>query len=60
VPPPARAILDFFISFLTPMGYPYIDEKDPLPTWKATVGFTRDLQRQIRKKLGRRKSDARA
>jgi len=60
VPPPTRALLDFFISFLTPMGYPYIDEKDLLPAWRATVGFARDLLRQMRKKLLRRKSNARA
>jgi len=36
MPSPARAILDFCLSFLTPMKYDYFDWKDPLPAWTAT------------------------
>jgi predicted ATP-grasp superfamily ATP-dependent carboligase len=46
VPSPARAILDFCLSFFIPMRYDYVDWRDPLPAWKATKGFlTRYLQR---------------
>jgi predicted ATP-grasp superfamily ATP-dependent carboligase len=41
VPPPARTILDFCLSFLMPMRYVYIDRKDPLPALIATANFTR-------------------
>ncbi len=39
VPSPARAILDFCLSFFIPMRYDYVDWRDPLPAWKATKGF---------------------
>src|SRR6266566_834130 len=46
VPSPARAMLDFCLSFLVPMKYDYVDWRDPLPAWKATKGFlTHHLQR---------------
>lgn len=55
VPPPARAILDFGVSFFKPMRYYYVDWRDPLPAWKATTTFARDFPRlvgkHIRKKL---------
>ncbi len=41
VTPSARAILDFCTSFFVPMGYDYLDWKDPLPAWAATVDFVR-------------------
>src|SRR6266496_5646273 len=31
VTPPARALLDFGLSFLKPMAYDYLNRKDPLP-----------------------------
>lgn len=41
VTPPARAILDFCTSFFVPMRYDYLDSKDLLPAWAATVDFVR-------------------
>jgi len=41
VTPPARALLDFGLSFLKPMAYDYLNWKDPLPAVKATTDFTR-------------------
>jgi len=40
VTPPAQAILGFCLSFLMPMGYDYVDWKDPVPALKATTDFT--------------------
>jgi len=40
---PARAILDFCTSFFIPALYDYLDWEDPLPAWRATIGFPRDL-----------------
>ena len=42
VPSPARAISDFWLSFLMPMNYDYIDWNDPAPAVKETLDFTRD------------------
>src|SRR5258708_6406544 len=53
VPSPARAILDFCLSFFIPMRYDYVDWRDPLPAWKATKGF---LTRYLRRLPGRRLS----
>jgi predicted ATP-grasp superfamily ATP-dependent carboligase len=39
VTPPHQAIADFFLSFARPMGYDYIDWKDPLPVCTAMAGF---------------------
>ena len=52
---PARAILDFCASFCKPMGYDYVDWKDPLPAWTATVGFARYLSRRVGKSFSRMK-----
>jgi predicted ATP-grasp superfamily ATP-dependent carboligase len=41
VTPPARALLDFGLSFLRPMSYDYLDWADPLPAVRAVAGFTR-------------------
>ena len=52
VTPPIRALLGFGFSFLRPMGYDYVDWKDPVPAVKATTDFTRNAVRQvIRRKL---------
>jgi predicted ATP-grasp superfamily ATP-dependent carboligase len=56
VTPPARAILDFCLSFFTPMGYDCVDWRDPLPVWTAIVGFVRDIFQWIRKSLCRKAS----
>jgi hypothetical protein len=42
VPPLAKTILDFCVSFFMPMSYVYVDWKDPLPALVATANFTRD------------------
>ena len=55
VAPPAKAILDFCASFCKPMGYDYVDWKDPLPAWTATVGFARYLSRRVGKSFSRMK-----
>lgn len=41
VPTPARAILDFWLSFFIPMQYDYVDWRDPVPALKASLDFTR-------------------
>ncbi len=56
VTPPARAILDFFLSFFLPMRYDYLDWSDPLPVWTAIKGFVRSMFRQIGRNLSIRKA----
>ena len=56
VPPPARAMLDFFLSFFMPMRYDYLDWKDLRPAWTAAIGFARHLLEWGRNRLLRRKS----
>jgi predicted ATP-grasp superfamily ATP-dependent carboligase len=52
---PAKALLDFWISFCIPMGYDYLDWKDPLPAWKASVDFASYLSlRAVKNLLGKR------
>jgi len=55
VSPPTRTILDFCASFFMPMRYVYVDWKDPLPAWRATIGFARYLLRLGGRSLLRRK-----
>src|SRR5439155_8232050 len=50
VTPPVQAVLGFGLSFLWPMGYDYVDWKDPLPALKATADFTRDSLRTVIKR----------
>lgn len=40
VTPPLQAIRDFWLSFLIPMGYDYVDWYDLVPAIKATTDFT--------------------
>lgn len=47
VTPPARAMLDFLLTFFKPMGYDYWDWRDPLPAWTATIGFGNYLIRRL-------------
>src|SRR6266566_321002 len=54
VQPPAQAILDFFLTFLKPMGYDYMDWKDPRPTWTATTGFASYIVRRLGRSLSKR------
>ena len=54
VTPPVQAVLGFSLSFFRPMGYDYVDWKDPLPAVNATADFTREAVRSvIRKTLSR-------
>jgi predicted ATP-grasp superfamily ATP-dependent carboligase len=61
VSPPMKAILDFFASFFVPMGYDYLDWKDPMPACIATRDFTglwvggalRKRLSGLKKRLGR-------
>lgn len=56
VPSPARAILDFCLTFFVPMKYDYVDWRDPLPAWKATKGFlAHQWSHLLRRRLSRRK-----
>jgi predicted ATP-grasp superfamily ATP-dependent carboligase len=41
VTPPAQALMSFCLSFFVPMGYDYLDWKDPIPALQATTSFTR-------------------
>jgi len=54
VTPPAQAITDFFLSFCKPMGYDYVDWRDPLPACTATIDFVRYLLRRLRGGSSRR------
>ncbi len=56
VRPPVQAILDFCASFFIPMRYDYLDLKDPLPAWAATIGFSRFLLQWGGKNLSKRKA----
>jgi predicted ATP-grasp superfamily ATP-dependent carboligase len=51
---PGRAVIDFCLSFMQPMGYDYIDWDDPLPALYATADFTvRWVGGAIQKRLAR-------
>lgn len=55
VTPPAQSIVSFFLSFLFPMGYDYLDWKDPIPALQATTSFTRSwVGGAIKKRLFRK------
>ena len=56
VTPPSRAILGFLGSFFLPMGYDYVDWRDPLPAFSATVDFGHLVLGKLSKVLSRRKS----
>jgi len=51
VAPPARAVLDFGLSFFQPMGYDCADWNDLLPTVKAAANFTRHSVTALKGKL---------
>jgi len=53
VPSPARAILDFCLSFFIPMKYDYVDWRDLRPAWTATKGL---LTHYLQRLPGRRRS----
>lgn len=53
VPSPARAVLDFWLSFFVPMRYDYVDWRDLRPAWKATKGF---FAHHLQRLLGRHHS----
>src|SRR6266540_59358 len=56
VTPPARALLDFGLSFLKPMAYDYLHWQDPLPAVKATAGFTRGALSRLVSRVGKNSS----
>ena len=56
VSPPAWAIFDFFFSFFIPTEYDYLDWKDPLPAWAATIDFARYVVQWLQKNSSRRLS----
>jgi predicted ATP-grasp superfamily ATP-dependent carboligase len=56
VTPPAKAILDFCLSFFTPMAYDYIDWRDPLPAWRAATRFAGYLSRRVGRGFGKHPS----
>jgi predicted ATP-grasp superfamily ATP-dependent carboligase len=58
VRPPIQAILDFCTSFFVPMRYDYLDLKDPLPAWTATIGFPHFLLQLGGKSLSKRKAQS--
>jgi predicted ATP-grasp superfamily ATP-dependent carboligase len=49
VTPPAQAILEFCASSFVPIWYDYLDWRDLLPAWKATLGFPQHMLRQTRR-----------
>ncbi len=54
VTPPAQALMSFCLSFFAPMGYDYLDWKDPVPALQATTSFTRSwVGGAIKKRLFR-------
>jgi predicted ATP-grasp superfamily ATP-dependent carboligase len=55
VTPPIRAVFDFCASFFIPMRYDYLDWKDPLPAWIATVDFARRVAQWVGRVLSNRK-----
>ena len=58
VTPPVQAVLGFGLSFFRPMGYDYVDWKDPLPAVKAATDFTRNSVRTaVRRTLSRLKKN---
>src|SRR2546426_1628779 len=47
VTPPMQTLLNFCSSFFRPMGYDYVDWRDPRPAVKATVDFVRQSVRAV-------------
>jgi predicted ATP-grasp superfamily ATP-dependent carboligase len=56
VTPPAQAVLGFIGSFFLPMGYDYVNLKDPFPAFAATADFCNYVLRKFTKGLLGRKS----
>ncbi|GAC1388684.1 MAG: hypothetical protein NVSMB49_01590 [Ktedonobacteraceae bacterium] len=55
VTPPVQSLVGFCLSFFVPMGYDYLDWKDPVPALQATTSFTRSwVGGAIKKRLLRR------
>jgi len=51
IPPPARVIGGFALSFFRPMRYDYFAWQDPRPALRATTQHTRDLLRRLRSRM---------
>lgn len=56
VMPPAEALFGFLGAFFLPMGYDYVDWRDPLPAFTATADFGNLVLRKLGKGFSRRKS----
>jgi predicted ATP-grasp superfamily ATP-dependent carboligase len=54
VTPPAQAFFEFFMAFLIPAGYDYVDWKDPLPIWTAATEFSDRIRQKLGEKFSRR------
>jgi predicted ATP-grasp superfamily ATP-dependent carboligase len=53
VTPPTQALFGFLATFFVPMGYDYLDWKDPKPAFIATRDFTSQwIGSAIKKRLG--------
>ena len=55
VPPPAQTILGFLGSFFIPMGYDFVDWRDPLPACTALVDFSHLVLGKLGRGFSRRK-----
>jgi predicted ATP-grasp superfamily ATP-dependent carboligase len=52
---PYRAIFDFCASFFVPMSYDYLDWKDPVPAWMASIDFARYVSHILRSSIVRKR-----
>jgi predicted ATP-grasp superfamily ATP-dependent carboligase len=53
VTPPLRSILDFCASFFVPMGYDYLDWRDPKPALSASADFARLLAKWVGRNIAK-------
>lgn len=51
VTPPGRTLLDFALSFFTPIAYDYVSWSDPLPMVRAVTNFTYDVIKSVVSRL---------
>ena len=57
---PIQTVFDFCASFFVPMRYDYLDWKDPLPAWTATVDFVRRVAQWVARGLSNKKAQWKA
>ncbi len=53
VTPPIRALLEFLVTFLIPMGYDYFDWRDLHPTWTASSESVDRIHHRLKRILTR-------